>query len=124
MEREGGRGGWAAAPSCLALLASAAWVGAEPPVQPLTPREARVFQQVCAHCHVQPGIGVPLLGDEAEWAARRARGFDTLLVHTVEGRGGMPPLGTCGFCTEEDLRRLVAFLAGYARVPGTEGGAR
>jgi cytochrome c5 len=29
----------------------------------------------------------------------------------------MPPLGTCGFCTEDDLRRLIDFM-----VP--EGGAR
>jgi cytochrome c5 len=23
----------------------------------------------------------------------------------------MPPLGTCGFCTEDDLRRLIDFMA-------------
>ena len=81
------------------------------------PRQSRVFQQACAHCHVRPGIGVPVLGDEAEWAPRREQGFEALVAHTVEGKGGMPPMGTCSFCSEDDLRRLVAFIAGFGRLP-------
>ena len=80
-------------------------------------RQSLVFQQTCAHCHVRPGIGAPVLGDEDEWASRRAKGFETLVTHTVEGMGGMPPLGTCSFCTEDDLRRLVAFIAGFGALP-------
>ncbi len=86
-------------------------------------RQARIFQQACAHCHVRPGIGVPVLGDAGEWAGRREQGFETLVAHTVEGYAGMPPLGTCSFCTEDDLRRLVAFIAGYASLQAAEEGA-
>jgi cytochrome c5 len=34
-----------------------------------------------------------------------------LLASTVAGVGGMPPLGTCGLCSEDDLRELIAYMA-------------
>lgn len=86
--------------------------GAAADESPLGDRQARLFQQACAHCHLRPGLGVPVVGDEADWNERRAQGFEALLANTVVGVRDMPPLGTCASCTEEDLRRLVAFLAG------------
>jgi cytochrome c5 len=104
-----GRGG--AGPAALALgaglAAAAAGEGAGLPA-----REARIYQQVCAVCHAREGIGVPVTGDAAAWEARRARGLDSLFENTVNGTRGMPPLGTCSFCTEDELRRLVAYVAG------------
>ena len=35
-----------------------------------------------------------------------------LLVHTVDGYRGMPPLGTCGLCSEDDFRELIRYMAG------------
>lgn len=93
-----------------ALLALTTSAGSAPGT--LAPRQARIFQQTCAHCHAHPGIGVPVVGDTAAWEERRARGFEALLAHTVNGFGNMPPLGTCSFCSEQDLRILVAFTAG------------
>ena len=78
----------------------------------LPPRQARIHQQICATCHNRPGIGVPLAGDESAWAPRRERGLAALVESTVNGVGGMPPLGTCSFCTQEDLELLIAYLAG------------
>ena len=106
------------------LVAAAILVAGSPaePEQPiLGKRQARIFQQACAHCHVRPGIGVPLVGDSVAWEERRSKGFEVLLANTVSGIGGMPPLGTCSFCTEEDFRRLVAFVAGLPLVLGAEG---
>jgi cytochrome c5 len=81
----------------------------------LPPRQARIHHQICATCHARPGIGVPLVGDELAWAARRSRGLDALVESTINGVGGMPPLGTCSYCTQEDLELLVAYLAGIER---------
>ena len=39
-------------------------------------------------------------------------GAVVVLVHTVDGYRGMPPLGTCGLCSEQDLRELVRYMAG------------
>jgi len=88
-----------------------------PPPPPFTPvalsdREAHVFQQICAECHMRPGINSPTIGDDEAWQPRRAKGLDVLLTNTIEGRGQMPPLGTCSFCSEDELRRLVAFVSG------------
>jgi cytochrome c5 len=78
----------------------------------LSPDGARAYQTACASCHARPGTGAPLVGDDAAWAVRRAQGADVLLAHTVNGYRGMPPLGTCGLCSEAELRALVAYMAG------------
>ena len=67
---------------------------------------------ICATCHARGGTGAPLVGDEAEWRRRRAQGFAVLLAHTVNGWRGMPPLGTCGACSEADLAELVGYVSG------------
>lgn len=90
---------------------------------PPSGRTARLFELVCAHCHARPGLGVPLVGDAAAWRERAARGPETMLANTVNGVGGMPPLGTCAFCSEEDLRLLIDLLAGPALAAEPPGGA-
>lgn len=77
----------------------------------LSERQSKAFGQICARCHVRPGIGVPILGDTAEWEKRGAKGLEALVANTITGIGGMPPLGTCGFCSEDDFRHLAAFMA-------------
>jgi cytochrome c5 len=83
-----------------------------PPVVPLSDANARTYHVACASCHGRPGIGAPITGLEADWRERREQGLDVLLVHTVDGYRGMPPLGTCGLCSEQDLRALVRYMAG------------
>ena len=39
-------------------------------------------------------------------------------AHRATGYRGMPPLGTCGFCSEDDLRRLIEFMAARRAVDG------
>ena len=88
----------------------------------LNERQSRALAQVCAQCHLTPGLGAPMPGDETEWAPRREKGFDALVRNTVLGLGNMPPLGTCGFCSEADFRALVSFLSGMPDEGGEEGG--
>lgn len=92
-----------------------------PAQEPLGPRQVELFRIACAHCHLREGIGVPVAGRSAEWAERGEQGFAVLLRHTIEGIRDMPPLGTCGACTEQDFRALVAFLAGLAAAPPEPG---
>ena len=102
-------------PLALALLACLCACGAEhEPAAPvaLSDANARTYQAACASCHARPGIGAPLTGAEADWRARRGQGIDALLVHTVDGYRGMPPLGTCGLCSEDDFRALIRYMAG------------
>jgi cytochrome c5 len=112
------RGGTVLLGLCV-LLASLAARAEEPPELALTSRQGRLFAQACAHCHLRPGIGVPVLGVDADWAERRDRGFDSLLANSIDGLANMPPLGTCGACSEADFRALVSFLSRLADPGGT-----
>jgi cytochrome c5 len=99
----------------LAALFCVSACGAEPQpfaVVPLSPEHARTYQAACASCHARPGIGAPLTGVDADWRVRREQGMDALLENTVNGIGGMPPLGTCGLCSVEDFRALIRSMAG------------
>jgi cytochrome c5 len=86
--------------------------GRAPAAQPLEPTLILTYQSTCASCHARMGTGAPLTGNASDWSARRAQGSDALLVHTVNGYRGMPPLGGCGRCSEAELRALIAYMAG------------
>ncbi|MDC3409558.1 c-type cytochrome [bacterium] len=83
----------------------------------LTPRESHAYTQICAYCHARAETSAPVMGDSAEWQRRAAEtddGFEGLVRNTIVGIGNMPPLGTCGYCTETEIRNLVATLSGLA----------
>jgi cytochrome c5 len=94
-----------------ALLAALVCAPAGARAQQLDARLAQVYTQVCATCHQRPETGAPLTGDPAAWREAASQGRDAMLAHSVTGIRGMPPLGTCGFCSEDDLRRLIDFMA-------------
>lgn len=79
---------------------------------PADPAIARLYAQTCQSCHGTPGTGAPLTGDTAAWAPRLAQGMDTLLAHTIDGYKGMPPLGGCADCSEDDFVALIRYMAG------------
>ncbi len=80
----------------------------------LTPTQGQQYQTVCARCHARTDTGAPVVGSAAAWQERVRPGFETLLSHTIDGFRTMPPLGTCGSCTEADFRALVSYVSGLA----------
>jgi cytochrome c5 len=83
----------------------------------LTTRESHAYTQICAYCHARAETSAPVMGDTAEWRRRAAEtegGFEGLVRNTIVGIGNMPPLGTCGYCTEAEIRNLVATMSGLA----------
>jgi cytochrome c5 len=66
----------------------------------------------CVQCHAVPHTGSPLMGRAGDWRAVLAQGEDVTLVNVVQGLRGMPPLGYCSACSEDDLRALIRFIAG------------
>ncbi len=71
---------------------------------------AATYQQVCSACHGTGAAGAPKLGDQAAWAPRAERGIDALLATAVQGKGAMPPRGTCATCSDEDLRAVIQYM--------------
>ncbi|MFS1287711.1 c-type cytochrome [Pseudomonas piscis] len=117
------------APACrgalvLALgLSLGACGDAEPPASgrldaarqsPADPDLARIYDSSCKLCHANPASGAPLAGDAKAWAPRLAQGADTLLDHSINGYQGMPPMGQCMQCSEEQFLALISFMSGHS----------
>lgn len=79
---------------------------------PADPALAQVYDTSCKLCHANPASGAPLSGDKAAWSPRIAQGADTLLDHSINGYNGMPPMGLCMQCSEEQFLALISFMAG------------
>ncbi|MGB3126160.1 MAG: c-type cytochrome [Pseudomonas sp.] len=79
---------------------------------PADPALAQVYDTSCKLCHANPASGAPLSGDRAAWRPRVAQGADTLLDHSINGYNGMPPMGLCMQCSEEQFLGLISFMAG------------
>lgn len=110
------------APLALAWLLAGCGQTAAPPaatvvLPPLTATLAPVYARSCANCHTNPATGAPLAGDRAAWTPRLAKGGDVLLEHTVNGFNGMPPMGGCADCSEDQYRALIAYMAGVETLP-------
>lgn len=73
------------------------------------PGEA-TYNRVCQACHATGAAGAPLLGNKEAWEPRIAQGMDTLLQTAINGKGAMPPRGTCADCSDDDLRAAIEYM--------------
>jgi cytochrome c5 len=80
-------------------------------VKPSDPALASLYNSSCISCHAKGYGSAPRSGDAAAWAPRMEKGMDTLLDNAINGFKGMPPLGACTDCTEDDFVALIEFMA-------------
>jgi len=74
------------------------------------PGEA-IYNRSCFSCHAGGVSGAPIPGDAEAWAPRIAKGREALVRSVKEGMPpGMPPMGLCMGCTDEDLAAAVDFM--------------
>ncbi|MDR6917219.1 cytochrome c5 [Pseudomonas sp. 3296] len=73
---------------------------------------AQVYDNSCKLCHANPAAGAPLTGDSKAWEPRMRQGADTLLDHAINGYNGMPPMGLCMQCSQEQFLALISFMSG------------
>ncbi len=68
----------------------------------------------CAACHNAGVLGAPKTGDSGAWQARvDARGgLDAVLKSAIAGIGAMPPKGTCGDCSDDELMAAIKKMSG------------
>jgi cytochrome c5 len=75
------------------------------------PREASdIYQTSCFGCHGTGALGAPKYGDVAAWSERAAKGVDTLIMNAIVGINAMPPRGTCGTCSDDDIAKTVQYM--------------
>ncbi|MBU0915382.1 c-type cytochrome [Aquabacterium parvum] len=79
-------------------------------LRPARPELAATYERSCMACH---GVrsAAPLTGHAESWRPRLAQGMDTLLKHTREGLRGMPAMGLCPDCSEQDFSELITFMS-------------
>lgn len=68
------------------------------------------FNSACTFCHSTGAAGAPKVGDKAAWAPRLEKGMETLVKNSKSGIGGMPPMGMCTTCTDEDFKALIEYM--------------
>jgi cytochrome c5 len=69
-----------------------------------------VYNTACTACHSSGAGGAPIVGDGAAWADRIAQGNDTLYTHAIKGIKGMPAMGLCMDCSEEEIKVAVDYM--------------
>lgn len=79
---------------------------------------ARTGEQVvgkfCGACHGTGLLNSPKVGDTAAWQARADKegGLDGLLAKAISGINAMPPKGTCGDCSDDELKAAIQHMSG------------
>ncbi len=69
-----------------------------------------IYNSACMACHSTGVAGAPKIGDNGAWAARAGKGVDGLLATAISGINAMPPKGTCGSCSDEELRAAIEYI--------------
>ncbi|MCU7247950.1 c-type cytochrome [Pseudomonas koreensis] len=100
-----------ALPGCGDEAKSPAANGVASSATPSDPALAQIYANSCQLCHANPAANAPLTGDRKAWEPRVRQGTDTLLDHAINGYNGMPPMGQCVECSEEQFLQLIGFMA-------------
>lgn len=95
-----------------ASVAAAATAGAAPAAAGRSGDD--VVAKSCNVCHGTGLLDAPLSGDKDAWAVRfeAQGGMDGLLAVAKGGKGAMPPMGTCGDCSDEELVSAIKVMSG------------
>lgn len=72
-----------------------------------------IYNKACIACHGSGLLNAPKKGDKAAWDARFAQGEETVLNHAIHGLNAMPPKGTCGDCSDDELLAAIKFMSGH-----------
>lgn len=94
--------------------------GAEPetPIKSTTTKVAEAgppgkatYEQYCIVCHRDGLAGAPKFENEADWKPRLAgKNIEEILTIVKNGLNAMPPKGTCGECSDEDLKAAIQYM--------------
>jgi cytochrome c5 len=105
-----------AEPAATAPQAAEAAPAAAPAAAPQTAAsgEAR-YKSTCLACHATGAAGAPKLEDKANWQPRIAKGMDALYQSAINGIRAMPPRGTCGACSDDELKAVVDYMVSQAK---------
>ncbi|MBA2655221.1 MAG: c-type cytochrome [Gammaproteobacteria bacterium] len=70
----------------------------------------KIYDKYCVGCHGIGAGGAPKMGDPTEWAPKIKQGFPILYQNAIQGIGNMPPRGTCGTCSDDEIKAAVDYI--------------
>jgi len=86
-------------------------IAAPAPAVSAGPRSGEdIYKTTCFGCHGTGAAGAPKVGDAAAWSARTGKGLDAVVSNAINGFKGMPPRGTCGSCSDDDISAAVQYM--------------
>ncbi len=84
-------------------------VDASAAAAPRTGKE--IYEKACTACHAAGVLGAPKTKDAADWQPRLDdKGFDTVWQNALNGINAMPPMGTCGDCSDDDIKIAIEYM--------------
>ena len=69
-----------------------------------------VYDSACKTCHAIGLAGAPKFGDRISWGERANEDLGHLVETVTNGLGGMPPMGMCMDCSQEELTTAVQYM--------------
>ena len=69
-----------------------------------------VYEGTCATCHEIGLAGAPKFGDRLSWGEIPNEEVSHLVETVTNGLNGMPPMGMCFDCSDEELSRAVQYM--------------
>ena len=69
-----------------------------------------VYDAACAVCHQIGLAGAPIFVDKSSWGYRVNKSLDELTYSVKNGLRGMPAMGLCMNCSEQELEMAVSFI--------------
>jgi cytochrome c5 len=90
-------------------VAGAAPAGAAVAAGPRSGKD--IYSGACTACHSIGVLGAPKTQVAADWQPRLDdKGFDTVWKNAITGIGAMPPKGTCGDCTDDEIKAAIEYM--------------
>ena len=69
-----------------------------------------VYNNACVACHGSGVLGAPKLQNAGDWSPRLEKGFDTVWQNAINGINAMPPRGTCGDCSDDEIKAAIEHM--------------
>jgi cytochrome c5 len=89
-------------------------VAVDPNAPKVELRGDQVYNEICAGCHASGALDSPKFKERGNWAPRIAKGYDTLLLHALNGFNKMPARGGEPDLSDLEVARGVVYMTNAA----------
>lgn len=74
----------------------------------------QVYNEICAGCHASGALASPKYKEGKDWGPRIAKGYDTLLLHALNGFNKMPARGGEPELSDLEVARGIVYMTNAA----------